>query len=61
MFLRKEARKILNNEKNKEIRKNEEDFGKVEENLINYMIYKRAERNINKIEKEVKKKKLILI
>ena len=61
LFLRKEARKILNNEKNKEIRKNEEDFGKVEENLINYMIYKRAERNINKIEKEVKKKKLILI
>ena len=61
LFLRKEARRILNNEKNKEIRKNEKEFEKVEENLINYMIYKRSERDINKLEKKVKKKKLILI
>ena len=61
LFLRKEARRILNNEKNKEIRKNEKEFEKMEENLINYMIYKRSERDINKLEKEVKKKKLILI
>jgi hypothetical protein len=33
----------------------------MEENLINYMIYKRTERDINKLEKKVKKKKLILI
>ena len=61
LFLRKEARRILNNEKNKEIRKNEKEFEKMEENLINYMIYKRSERDINKLEKKVKKKKLILI
>ena len=61
LFLRKEARRILSNEKNEEIRKNYEEFQKIEENLINYMIYKRAEIDVNKFEKEVKKKKLILI
>ena len=61
VFLRKEAERILKNEKNEEIIKNKEEFNKVRENIINYMIYKRAERDINKLEKEVKKKKLILI
>ena len=61
LFLRKEAQKLLNNEKSEEIRKNEEELKKVEENIINYMIYKRAERDVNKLEKEIKMKKLIII
>ena len=58
VFLKKEAQELL---KNEEIRKNEEEFEKMKENLVNYMIYKRAEKNIIRLEQEVKKKKLIII
>ena len=58
VFLKKEAQELL---KNEEIRKNEEEFEKMKENLVNYMIYKRAENNIIRLEQEVKKKKLIII
>ena len=61
VFLDKQARRLINNKENEEIRKNKEEFYNMVEKLKKYMIYKRSEGIVNKLEKEVKKKKLILI
>ena len=61
IFLKKSAKSLLNNEKNKEILKSEEEYKKVKDNIVNYMIYKRSEKAISELEKEIKQKKLILI
>jgi hypothetical protein len=60
-FLKKAAKSLLNNDKNKEILKNEEEYKKVKDNIVNYMIYKRSGNAISELEKEIKQKKLILI
>ena len=61
IFLKKEAKSLLNNDKNKEIIKSEEEYKKVKDNIVNYMIYKRSGNAISELEKEIKQKKLILI
>ena len=61
IFLKKAAKSLLNNEKNKEILKSEEEYKKVKDNIVNYMIYKRSENAISELEKEIKQRKLILI
>ena len=69
LFLKENAKKIINDEKNKYIiekiyKNNKEDditINKIEDKLVNYMIFKRNEKNINKLEEELKRKKLIII
>ena len=60
-FLKKAAKSLLNNDKNKEIQKSEEEYKKVKDNIVNYMIYKRSGNAISELEKKIKQKKLILI
>ena len=61
VFLDKAARKLLNDKENEEILKNGNEFQNMLRKLKKYMIYKRAEKKVAYHEKEVKKKKLILI
>ena len=61
VFLIKQAIRLLNNKENEEIKKNRNEFENMVEKLKYSMMYKRAERELSKHEKEVKKKKLILI
>ena len=69
VFLRENAKKIINDEKNTFIREkiytknkiNEIKANEIEQKLVNYMIVKKAKENIINLEKEKKNKKLILI
>ena len=61
VFLKKAAKSLLNNEKNKDFIKSEEEYKKAKDNIVNYMIYKRSENGISKLEKEIKQNKLIII
>ena len=69
IFLLEEARKIIDNEDNKEIREkifedDKIDYEKrkiMEQNLVNYMILKRSENKFNILEEKRKEKKLIII
>lgn len=61
VFLAKEAIKILDNENNEELIKDDRKFGEMIRKMKKYMMYKRAERTIDKNKKEIRKKKLIII
>ena len=61
VFLEKAAVDLLTKGKNGEINMTRDEFYMKVDNLKKYMVNKRLERDINKIEKEVKKKKLIII
>ena len=69
LFLKENAKKIINDEKNKYIiekiyKNNKEDditINKIEDKLVNYMIFKRNEKNIIQLEEKLKGEKLIVI
>lgn len=63
VFLKEQARKILNNENNDKIRGLIQQNGRkvIEDKLVNYLTVKRTENKLNQLEKMKKAIKLILI
>ena len=69
VFLKKEAKKIIFNEKNKEIREkvfknntiDKKEYKIMEKKLVDYMVLKRSEIKLAQIEEIRKAKKLIII
>ena len=70
LFLKENAKNIIKDEKNKyyiieKIYKIKKEYNitlnKIEQKLVNYMMYKRAEKNLIQLKEELKNKKLIII
>ena len=69
VFLKEEAKKIINNKNNKEIREqvfkndtiDKKEYKKMEKKLVDYMILKRSKEKLAHIEKIQKAKKLFII